>query len=128
MLAAAGLGRTSTLTLNPGWNIFAPAEAAVGLTTSDFQRTANGGSAVFFDTRLIDCDRVAGVLVIYTYDQLDARAQNGFRVALPCHPQLQRTTGIPAITSIDSNDTIYAWFNSTTPVTLTFRDGRYTPA
>ena len=127
-LDSAGLGRPSRVTLRQGWNIFAPAEAAVGLTTSDFQRTANGGSAVFFDTRLIDCDRVAGVLVIYTYDQLDARAQNGFRVALPCHPQLQRTTGIPAITSIDSNDTIYAWFNSTTPVTLTFRDGRYTPA
>ena len=127
-LDSAGLGRPSRVTLRQGWNIFAPAEAATGLTTSDFQRTANGGSAVFFDPRLIDCDRVAGVVVIYTYDQLDSRAQNGFRIALPCHPQLQRTTGIPAITSIDSNDTIYAWFNSTTPVTLTFRDGRYSPA
>ena len=85
-LDSAGLGRPARVTLRQGWNIFAPAEAATGLTTSDFQRTANGGSAAFFDTRLIDCDRVAGVVVIYTYDQLDARAQNGFRIALPLPP------------------------------------------
>ena len=127
-LVSAGLGRPASVTLRQGWNIFTPASAAVGLVTSDFQRTANGGSAVFFDTRLIDCDRIAGVLVIYTYDQLDSQAQNGFRVALPCHPQLQRTTGIPAITSIDANDTIYAWFNSTTRVNLTFANGQYSPA
>ena len=68
------------------------------------------------------------MLVIYTYDQSDPQAQNGFRIALPCHPQVQADAGIPAIESIDSNDTIYAWFNSTTPVTLSFTNGRYSPA
>ena len=127
-LETAGLGRPDTITLRQGWNIFTPDPEAVGFGASDFQRTAAGGSAVFFDTRLVDCGRTAGVIVIYTYDQSDRGAQNGFRIALPCHPQLQREAGIPAIESIDENDTIYAYFNSTTPVTLSFTGGQYTPA
>ena len=127
-LQAAGLGRTSSITFNQGWNIFTPAPDAIGLSERDFARTPGGGNSVFFDPRLIDCDRLAGVLVIYTYDQTDTRANNGFRIALPCHPQLAATLDTPAIDSIDSNDSIYAYFFSTTPVTLTFQDGRYTPA
>ena len=137
-LDLAGLTRTSETTLRQGWNIFTPALAAIGQTASDFTRvpgsasaagaSAAGASAVVFDPQLIDCASQAGVLVIYTYDQSDLQAQNGFRIALPCHPQVQAQSGIPAIESIDANDTIYAWFNSTTPVTLAFRNGRYTPS
>ena len=127
-LQAAGLGRTSSITFNQGWNIFTPAPDAIGLSERDFARTPGGGNAVFFDPRLIDCDRLAGVLVIYTYDQTDTRANNGFRIALPCHPQLEATLDTPAIDSIDSNDTIYAYFYSTTPVELTFANGQYSPA
>ena len=112
----AGLAPTASVTLRQGWNIFTPAPGAIGLDASDFTSAAGGGSAVIFDPRLIDCNENAGVLVIYTYDQSDPQAQNGFRIALPCHPQVQADAGIPAIESIDSNDTIYAWFNSTTPV------------
>ena len=132
LLAAAELepAASAAVTLRQGWNIFTPAPEAAGITSDDFTQTSAGGSAVIFDPVLVDCDReaLAGVLVIYTYDQSDPQARNGFRIALPCHPQLLAGTGIPAITSIDESDTIYAWFNSTTPVTLTFRDGRYTPA
>ena len=127
-LSAAGLTPTSSVTLRRGWNIFTPAPDAVGLDASDFTRTSAGNSAVIFDPRLINCTSLAGVLVIYTYDQTDTGAANGFRIALPCHPQVQADSGIPAIETIDENDTIYAWFNSTTPVTLTFRAGRYSPA
>ena len=116
------------MTLRRGWNIFTPAPDAIGLEAGDFTRTSAGNSAVIFDPRLIGCANLAGVLVIYTYDQSDTGAANGFRIALPCHPQVQADAGIPAIESIDSNDTIYAWFNSTTPATLAFRNGRYTPA
>ena len=127
-LSAAGLAPTSSVTLRQGWNIFTPAPDAIGLDASAFTRTSAGNSAVVFDPRLINCASLAGVLVIYTYDQTDTGAANGFRIALPCHPQVQADSGIPAIESIDSNDTIYAWFNSTTPVTLAFRNGRYRPA
>ena len=127
-LTAAGLARTNDLTLRQGWNIFTPAPDAVGFDASDFQQVSSAGSAVVFDTRLIDCNNLAGVLVIYTYDQADPQAQNGFRLALPCHPQLLATTGIAPIETIDNRDVIYAWFNNTTPVPLTFQDGRYTPS
>ena len=127
-LDQAGLAPTSSVTLRRGWNIFTPAPDAIGLEAGDFTRTSAGNSAVIFDPRLIGCANLAGVLVIYTYDQSDPGAANGFRIALPCHPQVQADAGIPAIESIDSNDTIYAWFNSTTPATLAFRNGRYTPA
>ena len=126
-LAAAGLGRPATITLAQGWNIFTPDPAAAGLTLDDFTRTRDGVSAVVFDPRLIDCDQLAGLLVIYTFDQNDPRSQNGFRLTLPCHPELQDQLGIPAIETIDRNDTIYAWFNSTTPVQITFQEGQYTP-
>ena len=127
-IAQAGLAPTSSVTLRQGWNIFTPAPDAIGLTSSDFTATAAGNSAVIFDPRLINCASLAGVLVIYTYDQTDPQAQNGFRIALPCHPQVQASAGIPAIETIDEGDTIYAWFNSTTPATLTYRNGRYSPA
>ena len=132
-LDAAGLGRSTDLTLRQGWNIFTPAEAAVGLTASDFQQVTGAAatassSAVIFDPQLIDCDDTAGLLVIYTYDQADPQAANGFRLALPCHPQVQADSDIPAITAIDKRDVIYAWFRNTTPATVTFANGRYTPA
>ena len=127
-VAEAGLGRGEQVTLRQGWNIFTPDPGAVGLTSRDFTQASGGASAVFFDPRLVDCEALAGVLVIYTYDQTDPQAQNGFRIALPCHPQVQADSGIPAITSIDANDTVYAWFNSTTPVTLQYANGRYSPA
>ena len=125
-LERAGLAPTSLLTLRQGWNIFTPASEAIGLTRQDFTATP-GGTAVFFDPRLVDCEGLAGTLVIYTYDQTDSQAANGFRIELPCHPQIEATSGIPPIEAIDENDTIYAWFNSTNPVQLTFRNGRYTP-
>ena len=125
-LATAGLGHPATTTLKQGWNIFTPDPAADGLTSGDFTRTPDGDSAVIFDSRLTDCGRRAGILIIYTFDQADSRSQNGFRIALPCHPELQRQTGIPAIETIDQNDALYVWFNSTTPAELAFRDGRYT--
>ena len=130
LLAAAELepAANAAVTLRQGWNIFTPDPAAVGITSSDFTQTAAGDSAVIFDPRLIDCDRLAGLLVIYTYDQSDPQAQNGFRLALPCHPQLLADTGIPPIAAIGATDTIYAWFNSTTPATITFANGRYSPA
>ena len=130
MLEAAGLGRPSSLTLNPGWNIFTPAPDAIGLTRDDFATTSAGGSAVIFDPQLIDCteNALAGVLVIYTYDQSDPQAAGGFRVALPCHPEQQAMLDISAITSIDERDTIYAWYHSSTSVELTFANGQYSPA
>ena len=127
-LTAAGLGRSSDATLAPGWNIFPPAADAVGLTRSDFAATTAGVSTVLFDPRLTDCRALAGVLVIYTYDQSDPTSQNGFRLALPCHPQLQRNTGIPAIEAIDDNDALYIYFNNSTPANIAFREGQYVPA
>ena len=126
-LATAGLGHPQTITLAQGWNIFTPDPAADGLASGDFTRTPDGDSAVIFDSRLTDCGRQAGILIIYTFDQDDFRSRSGFRIALPCHPELRRQTGIPAITTIDQNDILYVWFNSTTPIELAFRDGRYTP-
>ena len=129
MLEAAGLGRSPSITLNPGWNIFTPSAQALGLTRDDFTTTDAGGSAVLFDPQLVDCgDDKAGVLVIYTYDQSDPNAVNGFRIALPCHPELQAKFDIPAITSIDERDTIYAYFHSLTSAELTFTNGQYSPA
>ena len=129
-VAEAGLGRSEQVTLRQGWNIFTPDPDAIGTTSANFTRVAGGASAVLFDPMLVNCDReaLAGVLVIYTYDQSDPQAANGFRIALPCHPDVQAEAGIPAITSIDANDTIYAWFHSTTPVTLQYANGRYSPA
>ena len=127
-LRSAGLGRPESVSLNPGWNIFQPATDALGASRDDFTATDRGGSAVLFDLRLIDCDALAGVLVIYTYNQLDVNSRNGFRLALPCHPQLQAQLGYPAVNSIDEDDTLYVWFNNTTPVNLTFTDGLYRPA
>ena len=127
-LNSAGLGQPASTILRQGWNIFTPHPDAVGLSASDFQSTDAGDSTVLFDPRLTDCSINAGVLVIYTYDQNDRGSQNGWRIALPCHPQVQAEAGIPAIETIDANDTIYVWFNSTTPATLAFQDGRYTPA
>ena len=126
-LQAAGLGRPESITLEQGWNIFAPDPAAVGLTADDFTRTRDGESVVIFDPQLVDCENLAGLLVIYTYDQNDPRSKNGFRLALPCHPEVQAQLGIPAIETIDQSDTIYAWFNSTTPTKITFTNGQYTP-
>ena len=127
-IAAAGLGRATDTTLAPGWNIFVPHADSVGLTRDDFAATADGVSTVFFDPRLTDCANLAGVLVIYTYDQSDAHALNGFRIALPCHPQLQRDLGIPAISAIDEDDALYIWFNTAASVDITFSDGQYVPA
>ena len=130
MLATAGLGRSASFTLNPGWNVFTPAAQALGLSRDDFTTTSAGGSGVFFDPALIDCsaDATSGVLVIYTYDQSDPQAIGGFRIALPCHPELQANFDIPAIASIDERDTVYAWFHNTASVELTFTGGRYAPA
>ena len=50
---------------------------------------------MIFDSRLTDCGRQAGILIIYTFNQTDSRSRNGFRIALPCHPELRRQTGIP---------------------------------
>ena len=127
-LRSAGLGSPDRVTLRQGWNIFTPHPDAVGLSASDFQSTDAGDSTVVFDPRLTDCSINAGVLVIYTYNQNDRGSQNGWRIALPCHPQAQAEAGIPAIETIDANDTIYVWFNSTTSANLAFRDGQYTPA
>ena len=128
MLEAAGLGRPSSLTFSPGWNIFTPAPQAVGLTRDDFATTSAGGSAVFFSPQLVDCDTPAGVLVIYTYDQSDPQAFSGWRISLPCHPELQAKFDIPAIETIDENDTVYAYFYSGASVELTFANGQYSPA
>ena len=126
-LAAAGLGQPASITLRQGWNIFTPDPDSHGRTRSDFTRTSDGNSAVIFDPRLIDCDNLAGLLVIYTFDQNDPHAQNGFRIALPCHPELLDQLGIPAIETIDTNDTIYAWFRNTTPVEISYQNNQYTP-
>ena len=128
MLEAAGLGRPSSLTFSPGWNIFTPAPGAIGLTSDDFTTTSAGGSAVLFSSELVDCTTNAGVLVIYTYDQSDPQALIGWRISLPCHPELQARFDIPAIASIDENDTIYAYFYSGASVELTFANGQYSPA
>ena len=125
-LEEAGLAPTSTLTLRQGWNIFTPAPAAVGLTYREFTST-DRGTSVFFDPRLSDCENLAGVLAIYTYDQADPQANNGFRLELPCHPQTAAQSGIPSIAGIDANDTVYVWFNNISPVDLEFIDGQYTP-
>ena len=127
-LEAAGIGQPASITLRQGWNIFTPDPAAVGRTRSDFTRTQDGGTAVIFDPVLIDCDNLAGLLVIYTFDQHDPHSQNGFRLALPCHPELLDQLGIPVIETIDQNDTIYVWFNSTTPAQITYTNGQYSPA
>ena len=105
-----------------------PDPDAIGTTSAEFTRAEGGASAVIFDPMLVDCEAPAGVLVIYTYDQSDPQAQNGFRIALPCHPEAQAEAGIPAIASIDANDTIYAYFYSTTPVNLQYANGQYSPA
>ena len=122
VLRAAGLGRLDKQVLGQGWNIFMPAKDTMGLSP-----TSRGTASMFFDSSLTDCVSLAGILVIYTYDQTDKAARNGFRLALPCHPQQQRNSGYPAITTIDQHDTVYAWFNSTTPVTIRWQNGRYTP-
>ena len=127
-LTAAGLGRSNDVTLRPGWNIFTPAQGAVGLTQGDFTRAAGGGSAVVFDPALVNCEATAGALVIYTYDQSDPQAAGGFRLALPCHQQALASSGIPAITSIDERDTFYVWFRNSTEAELSFANGRYSPA
>ena len=129
-LRQAGLAPSNTTTLRQGWNIFTPAPAAVGLTSRDFNTIgtgANQSTSVFFDPRLTNCENLAGILVIYTYDQTDTHADNGFRIALPCHPDLAYLSGIAPIETIDQNDTIYTWFNNTTPVNLTYTNGQYTP-
>ena len=127
-LTAAGLGRSNDVTLRPGWNIFTPAQGALGLTRGDFTSAAGGGSAVVFDPVLVNCEDTAGALVIYTYDQIDPQAANGFRLALPCHQQALASSGIPAITSIDERDTFYVWFRNDATVELSFANGRYSPA
>ena len=127
-LTAAGLGRSNDVTLRPGWNIFTPAQGALGLTQGDFTRAAGGGSAVVFDPALVNCEATAGALVIYTYDQSDPQAAGGFRLALPCHQQALASSGIPAITSIDERDTFYVWFRNDATVELSFANGRYSPA
>ena len=127
-LTAAGLGRSDELTLRPGWNIFTPAQGAVGLTRDDFTSAAGGGSAVIFDSMLVNCETTAGTLAIYTYDQSDPHAAGGFRLALPCHQQALASSGIPAITSIDERDTFYVWFRNDATVELSFANDRYSPA
>ena len=127
-LRSAGLGRSDEITLNPGWNIFLPAADALDVSSGDFTTTSRGGSAVLFDPSLVDCSNLGGVLVIYTYNQLDPRTRNGFRLALPCHPQLQERLDYPTINTIGESDTLYVWFYNTTPVDITFTDGLYTPA
>ena len=121
LLEEAGLAPASGVTLRRGWNIFTPAPGAVGLGSREFT------SSVIFDPQLTNCATNAGVLVIYTFDQTDRGAAGGFRLALPCHQLARATSGIPAITNIGATDTLYVWFNSTTPAELSFANGRYSP-
>ena len=124
-LAAAGLGRLDTLTLSPGWNIFKPAEAALGLTNWNFTKVEGGGSSVFFAQGLTDCASTSGVLVVYTFDHTDLKSRNGFRLALPCHPQILRDSGYPEVAFIDQNDIVYVYFNNAASVKLRWSGDEY---
>ena len=126
-LAAAGLGRTGKLTLEPGWNVFVPEIAAVGTVPSSFSQTSAGGNRMFFPSQLVDCHSTAGVLAIFTFDETDQQSTDGFRVMLPCHPELHVELPYPTIESIDAADAIYVFYHAATSVELEWRNGLYVP-
>jgi len=122
-LRFAGLSRADenmVLTLHQGWNILAP--AVEELAQEDF----DDSGTVLFSTSLVDCDNLAGILAIVTYDLV----LQDFKIALPCHPNLPIPAGYTALDALDENDTMYVFFQSqlAVPITWDTRTNRYGPA
>jgi len=116
-LRFAGLGRVSenmVLTLHQGWNILAPAEQAFDTAPDSI-----------FDETLSDCDNLAGVLAVITYDL----RQQDFKILLPCHPDIA-PNGYGVMDAVDRYDTMYVFFQSqlAVPITWDTADNSYGPA
>jgi len=119
-LRAAGLGRANqemVVTLSQGWNIMAPANEEVPVGA--------GNAEALFDGTLTDCDNLAGVLAIITYDS----QRRDFKILLPCHPDV-RVSGYETLDAIDKYDTMYVFFQSqlAVPITWDTSESFYTPA
>ena len=120
-LAAAGLSRVDenvVMTLHRGWNIFSPGTDE--LDSSDFVN-----ASALFDDSLFDCDNLAGVLAVVTYDlELEE-----FKLTLPCGPSGRLPAGYSALDAIDSSDTVFTYFLSELPVPVTWdsNTNSYTP-
>ena len=127
VLAAAGLGRTGKLTLEPGWNVFVPEIAIVDTVPSSLGQTSAGGNRMFFPPQLVDCHNTAGVLAIFTFDESDQDSTSGFRVMLPCHPEVHAEVPYPTIEAIDATDAVYVFYHAATSVDLELHNGLYVP-
>ena len=127
VLAAAGLGRTGKLSLEPGWNVFVPEISVVGTAPTSLGQTSAGGNSMFFTPQLVDCHNTTGVLAIFTYDETDTQSANGFRIMLPCHPEMHLELPYPTIDSIDATDAVYVFYHAATPVELELHNGLYVP-
>ncbi len=122
-LEFAGVGRVDedmVVTLQQGWNIMAPARANI--------EVGPGNTEALFDANLTDCDNLAGVLAIITYDS----RIGDFKILLPCHPEVQ-TAGYDPLDVIDQYDTMYVFFQSQLSVPVTWdrdsgNNGNYVPA
>ncbi len=122
-LRFAGLSRADqnmVVTLSQGWNIMAPPRA-------NMEVGADNPEALF-DGVLTDCDNLAGVLAVITYDS----RIGDFKILLPCHPDVQ-TEGYDPLDVIDVHDTMYVFFQSQLSVPVTWDDGsgdngNYVPA
>ncbi len=122
-LRFAGVGRADenmVVTLQQGWNIMAPARA-------NMEVGADNPEALF-DANLTDCDNLAGVLAIITYDS----RIGDFKILLPCHPDVQ-TAGYDPLDVVDVYDTMYVFFQSQLSVPVTWDpdsgdNGNYVPA
>jgi len=116
-LKFAGLSRADenmVLTLRQGWNLLAPA-------TDNFE-VVSDNPYVVFEENLVDCENLAGVLAIITYDSMTKE----FKLALPCHPNVL-PSGYQELDAIDSRDTMYVFFESqlSVPITWDITSQRY---
>jgi len=116
-LKFAGLSRADenmVLTLRQGWNLLAPA-------TDEFEVDSDNPYVVF-EENLVDCENLAGVLAIITYDSMIKE----FKLALPCHPNVL-PSGYQELDAIDSRDTMYVFFESqlSVPITWDITSQRY---
>ena len=116
-LALAGLSSADenlNVQLERGWNMISAG--------GDIARPDDDDGAFFFDERLLNCDSLRGVIAVLGY-----RARtNRFDVELPCHPNSERILALGGsmgtFDELQEYDSLFVYFNSSLPVTITWND------
>ena len=124
-LPLAGLSTADADTpvvLQNGWNVISAGGSEA--------REANEDGAFFIDDSLIDCNSAQGAIAILR----NVPGTQRFEIELPCHPSNERafTRGqaFRTIGEIEELDTLFIYFRSVLPVTISWDENndRYAPA